>query len=263
MKTRATAALPALAAALALAGCGSSIADSSSSTPASDAPAVQSPDTDADAIRTAFDNARSGPEGAWDELTIGCRAIMSMMLGGKDGLADAFAQDPPGPVTVTDVYVAGDTAALAYVDEEGPHTDLWVRTGDGWKSDCGPDAPDLPIRPGTKASTEPAPSATAKSSMPENVPAAQPAPVATKHMPPPANAEPAQDLAPPAPAAVEQSVTTADSAPPVGFTGAPRGEPQPLTGKTIDYCMDDPTMYQPGTTMFTDGTTGWTQDCAS
>lgn len=48
--------------------------------------------------------------------------------------------------------------------------------------------------------------------------------------------------------------------PPVGFTGAPNGEPQPLPGKVIDYCMDDP-MYQPGTTMFTDGTTGFTTEC--
>lgn len=52
------------------------------------------------------------------------------------------------------------------------------------------------------------------------------------------------------------------SAPPVGFTGAPNGDPQPLVGKVIDYCMDGD-MYQPGTTQFTDGTTGWTQDCAT
>ncbi|MCB8914012.1 hypothetical protein KUG88_28335 [Rhodococcus rhodochrous] len=49
--------------------------------------------------------------------------------------------------------------------------------------------------------------------------------------------------------------------PPVGFTGAPNGDPQPLVGKTIDYCMDGD-MYQTGTTQFTDGTTGWTQECA-
>lgn len=49
--------------------------------------------------------------------------------------------------------------------------------------------------------------------------------------------------------------------PPVGYTGAPVGDPQPLVGKVVDYCMTDP-MYQTGTTMFTDGTTGWTQECA-
>ncbi|WP_418346094.1 acyltransferase [Rhodococcus pyridinivorans] len=53
----------------------------------------------------------------------------------------------------------------------------------------------------------------------------------------------------------------AATAPPVGYTGAPNGAPQPLVGKTIDYCMDGD-MYQPGTTQFTDGTTGWTQECA-
>ncbi|QIX48960.1 MULTISPECIES: acyltransferase [Rhodococcus] len=50
--------------------------------------------------------------------------------------------------------------------------------------------------------------------------------------------------------------------PPVGYTGAPIGDPQPLVGKVIDYCMDS-SMYQTGTTMFTDGTTGWTQECAA
>ena len=51
------------------------------------------------------------------------------------------------------------------------------------------------------------------------------------------------------------------TSPPVGYTGAPNGDPQPLVGKVVDYCMTGP-MYQAGTTMFTDGTTGWTQDCA-
>ncbi|MGU3585849.1 hypothetical protein ACLBYD_22070 [Rhodococcus sp. C26F] len=49
--------------------------------------------------------------------------------------------------------------------------------------------------------------------------------------------------------------------PPVGYTGAPIGDPQPLVGKTIDYCMD-PSVSQTGTTQFTDGTTGWTQECS-
>lgn len=62
------------------------------------------------------------------------------------------------------------------------------------------------------------------------------------------------------PAAATQ--TQPATAPPVGFTGAPNGDPQPLVGKTIDYCMDGD-MYQPGTTQFTDGTTGWTQECAT
>lgn len=56
-------------------------------------------------------------------------------------------------------------------------------------------------------------------------------------------------------------VTSTSMRPPaVGFTGAPNGDPQPLD-KTISYCMDDPS-YQPCTTMFTDGTTGWTSYCA-
>ncbi|MBU4616637.1 hypothetical protein [Prescottella equi] len=68
-----------------------------------------------------------------------------------------------------------------------------------------------------------------------------------------------------APSSASQVVETALPAPspdPVGFTGAPNGSPAPLIGKTIDYCMTDPS-YQTGTTMFTDGTTGWTQHCAN
>lgn len=48
---------------------------------------------------------------------------------------------------------------------------------------------------------------------------------------------------------------------PVGFTGAPNGAPAPLTGKVVDHCLGAP-MYQTGTTVFTDGTTGWTEQCA-
>ncbi|MFV8395325.1 hypothetical protein [Corynebacterium hindlerae] len=48
--------------------------------------------------------------------------------------------------------------------------------------------------------------------------------------------------------------------PVIGFTGAPTGAPTEIN-KTISYCMEGPE-YQPGTTMFTDGTTGWTTQCA-
>jgi hypothetical protein len=53
----------------------------------------------------------------------------------------------------------------------------------------------------------------------------------------------------------------AAKAPPTGYTAAPTGDPTALPGKEVAYCMDDP-IYQTGTTMFTDGTTGWTQECA-
>lgn len=72
--------------------------------------------------------------------------------------------------------------------------------------------------------------------------------------------------APPTPKdapASEPTVEAPAASPPVGFTGAPNGAPQPLEGKTIDYCFEDMTMYEPGTTMFTDGTTGFTLECAN
>lgn len=55
--------------------------------------------------------------------------------------------------------------------------------------------------------------------------------------------------------------TTQKQQPPIGFTGAPNQAPAPLVGKTVDYCMDQ-SQYQRGTTKFTDGTTGWTEQCA-
>lgn len=63
----------------------------------------------------------------------------------------------------------------------------------------------------------------------------------------------------PQPQPQEPPVTTT-TAPPIGFTGAPVGPPQPLHGKTIAECMAG--NYEPGTTLFTDGTTGWTEECA-
>lgn len=68
---------------------------------------------------------------------------------------------------------------------------------------------------------------------------------------------------PAAPATTQDPVPAPAVSPPVGFTGAPNGEPQPLHGKVIDYCFEDMTMYEPGTTMFTDGTTGFTLECAN
>lgn len=70
---------------------------------------------------------------------------------------------------------------------------------------------------------------------------------------PEATAEPTYEAPVETPTATEQ--------PPVGYTAASTGEPTALPGKEIDYCMNGPT-YQTGTTMFTDGTTGWTQECA-
>lgn len=59
------------------------------------------------------------------------------------------------------------------------------------------------------------------------------------------------------------SVPAAPSAPPViGFTEAPgHGSPTPMN-KTISSC-GDPMLHQPGTTFFTDGSSGWTQECAN
>lgn len=74
-------------------------------------------------------------------------------------------------------------------------------------------------------------------------------------------AVPEQAAAEPAPAAAPTpQAPSPEPRWPVGYTGAPVGDPQPLVGKVIDYCMG--AGYQTGTTQFTDGTTGWTTECA-
>ncbi|OHF36130.1 hypothetical protein [Corynebacterium sp. HMSC074A01] len=48
----------------------------------------------------------------------------------------------------------------------------------------------------------------------------------------------------------------------IGFTGAPGQEAPQVMEKQIASC-GDPSIHETGTTFFTDGTSGWTQQCAS
>lgn len=58
---------------------------------------------------------------------------------------------------------------------------------------------------------------------------------------------------------VEQTPAT----PPVrGFTGAPSVSEITELDKTISHC-GDPSIHQTGTTFFTDGTSGWTENCSA
>ena len=63
-----------------------------------------------------------------------------------------------------------------------------------------------------------------------------------------------QTLPPAAPAAEAEPV--------IGFTEAPGNEAPHVMDKQIASC-GDPSIHQTGTTFFTDGTSGWTQQCAS
>jgi len=99
-----------------------------------------------------------------------------------------------------------------------------------------------PSRPTTTSAVAPAAGAAAQQTIVQQAPQPiyEPAPVPTIYNPEPDRLEP--DV-------------------PLGFTAAPTGSPQPLWDKSISYCMDDP-VYERGTTMFADGTTGWTSECA-
>ncbi|WP_216312753.1 hypothetical protein [Corynebacterium glutamicum] len=50
--------------------------------------------------------------------------------------------------------------------------------------------------------------------------------------------------------------------PVIGFTEAPGVAEPTVMNKIISSCATDPTIYQRGTTWFTDGTSGWTHICA-
>lgn len=99
-----------------------------------------------------------------------------------------------------------------------------------------------PSRPTTTSAVAPAAGAAAQQTIVQQAPQPiyEPAPVPTIYNPEPDRLEP--DV-------------------PLGFTAAPTGSPQLLWDKSISYCMDDP-VYERGTTMFADGTTGWTSECA-
>lgn len=61
----------------------------------------------------------------------------------------------------------------------------------------------------------------------------------------------------------ETPVDNAPAATPVrGFTGAPSASVIEELDKTISHC-GDPSLHQTGTTFFTDGTTGWTENCSA
>lgn len=77
----------------------------------------------------------------------------------------------------------------------------------------------------------------------------------------PAPTPPAPPATPPAPVPVPNAPAPAAPAPVIGFTGAPGVDTPRVLDKTIESC-GDPMMHETGTTFFTDGTSGWTQQCA-
>jgi hypothetical protein len=79
------------------------------------------------------------------------------------------------------------------------------------------------------------------------VPTAEPAPLDIPVVP-----EPGTE--PPAGSPVEDPV--------IGFTGAPGVDQPRVLDKQISSC-GDPALHQTGTTFFTDGTSGWTEQCSA
>src|SRR5699024_12332566 len=82
------------------------------------------------------------------------------------------------------------------------------------------------------------------------------------HQPP--AAEPAPKQTPlPQPPEQETRIEHFPASPPVpGFTGAPSVSEIEELDKTISHC-GDPSIHETGTTFFTDGSTGWTENCSA
>lgn len=93
----------------------------------------------------------------------------------------------------------------------------------------------------------------------ESKPSASPSPTVDAAAPAPA-ATPAAKTPAPTPAPAPSSAAV--SAPVVGMTEAPGAAQPSVMNKSIQSCATDPKVYQLGTTFFTDGTSGWTQQCA-
>ena len=93
-----------------------------------------------------------------------------------------------------------------------------------------------------KGGATPAPAATQATGSADAPASEASATVVTEQTLPPAEAEPAEPV--------------------IGFTEAPGNEAPHVMDKQIASC-GDPSIHETGTTFFTDGTSGWTQQCAS
>ena len=95
------------------------------------------------------------------------------------------------------------------------------------------------VEKGSATHASPATQATGSADAPASEASAT---VVTEQTLPPAEAEPAEPV--------------------IGFTEAPGNEAPHVMDKQIASC-GDPSIHETGTTFFTDGTSGWTQQCAS
>ncbi|CAB0639118.1 hypothetical protein CIP107575_00730 [Corynebacterium diphtheriae] len=112
---------------------------------------------------------------------------------------------------------------------------------------------------GPDGDTSPAPQSTTLSAT--STPTSQKqAPTSTPATSKPPAAETVPAAIAPAP---QQAPEAVNEAPPavIGFMGAPGHDTPRALDKVIDSC-GDPHIHETGTTFFTDGTSGWTQQCS-
>lgn len=233
-------------AAAALAACGTSTAGTPEFLTVPDNIASL-PDDQGGNLRDTFVAAVQDPDLMWQFYGPNCQAFLEHKGVTRDTFAAEINSDTRTAMKL--IRVDAEQGVVEIVEGGKFHQfgDL-VKGDDGWRKRC----PDIYREAANLTPPTPSPE-------PEPEPESEPA----------ATVEPAAAPAttqPPEPATATHVQTSPDTSttytpPPVGFTGAPDGPPHPLYNKTIDFCLGEGT--QPGTTMFTDGTTGWTTHCAN
>ena len=137
-----------------------------------------------------------------------------------------------------------------------PHTGRTARAGTlatllvaaGLLGSCGYNQPEQIEATTRVTTTQTVVSTTTETETTTQVPAAPPADTPPQVAPPPVEV----------PAPGDPGNTPA----PRGYTGAPGTEPIRELDKQIAGC-GDPAIHERGTTFFTDGTSGWTEQCAA
>ena len=103
--------------------------------------------------------------------------------------------------------------------------------------------------------TEKAPASSTSSAAPESSPAAE-------QQAPEQQQAPVQEQPVEAPTPVPAPATVQEEEPVVGYTEAPGQVAPQVMEKQIASC-GEPSIHETGTTFFTDGTSGWTENCAA
>lgn len=149
MKKTMTLAAAGAAAALTMTGCGSDGTaeapppePSATAVEQTEAPAAVTPPApstsapEGDDLRDAFMAAHSDPATYWDVATDQCRESLTSLVGGRDEFIGMMAMNPKGDTSIESVEIDGNSATVAYTDNEGAGDETWLYSSGEWRPDC-------------------------------------------------------------------------------------------------------------------------------